>query len=510
MSGAENKTIAKNTVLLYVRMLLIMVVSLYTSRVTLNALGVIDYGIYNVVGGVIATLSFLNTTLSASTSRFITFELGKGNVNKLRSIFANCCSVHLLLSALILLLGETVGLWFVNTQLVIPPERMAAANVVYQCAIGSFIMNVLSVPYNGLIIAHEKMNAFAYISILEAFLKLVCVWALLVIKGDRLIFYAFFWLGISVLIRFIYNTYCIKEFEESRVKPSIDKGSFKSILSFSGYNLCEIFANMMADQGVNILLNLHFGPAINAARGIAVQVNSAMTGFTHNFTTALNPQITKSYAKGDNDRMMSLVGAGGKYSFYLLLLLAVPVFFKVDYILELWLKNPPEYSAEFIRLLILSNLCIMPTGTFYTAISSTGNIKLYQLAFGLFRLTVFPVCWAVLNFVSSSPLSVYVVFVIYEVAGTVLKLILLKKNMEFFLPWSYCRRIIFPCCVVSALIFVANYFVEPCFNEAILPLITFVAISEMVNVAMIALFGLSSEERHLLAGLVKKKLHLNN
>ena len=262
--------------MLYFRMLFLMMVSLYTSRITLSALGVEDYGIYNIIGGVVATLSFLKMTLTTSTQRFITFELGTGNLEQLKSIFSNSVSIHILLSIIVIVIGEVIGVWFLNTHLNIPSERLFAANIVLQCAIGSFVLNLINVPYNGLIIAHERMNAFAYISILEALLKVCIVFAIYVASYDKLILYSILWFLVSLVIQFVYHTYCIRYFSESRITPRIEKDKFKKLLSFSGYNLMEIFANMLANQGVNILLNLHFGPIVNAAQGIATQVNGVI------------------------------------------------------------------------------------------------------------------------------------------------------------------------------------------------------------------------------------------
>lgn len=502
----NNTLIAKNTLLLYFRMLITMGVSIYTSRITLNALGVVDYGIYNVIGGVIATFGFLNTTLSTSTTRFITFELGKHNFQNLRTIFSNISAAHWLLAITVFILGESIGVWFLNTYIVLPENRLFAANIVFQCALGSFIMEILSVPYNGLIIAHEKMNAFAYISILEVILKLICVWSLLFFNTDKLILYACFWLAISILIRSIYNIYCFRRFEESRTRPSINKKQFKQILSFSGYNLCEVFANMLADQGVNILLNIHFGPVVNAARGIAMQVNGALNGFTHNFTIALNPQIIKEYAQGGYTRMLTLIGQGGKFSFYLLLLLATPIFFMSDYILLIWLKTPPEYSSEFLKLLILTNLCIMPTGTFYTAISATGDIKQYQICFGIFRLTVFPVCWFILNFIYSSPIVIYEIFVCYEIIGTIVKLLLLRRRLTFFNIMNYCKNIIVPCIICFTCIFIINFYVVQWFSHSIIGLLEFAFLCELINITIIYSFGITHSERNKILKIITQTI----
>ena len=502
----NNKRIAKNTLLLYVRMLFMMVVSLYTSRITLNALGVVDYGIYNVIGGVVATLAFVKSTLSSASQRFITFELGKGNIDNLRNVFANTLSIHLILAAVAVLLGETVGVWFLNTHMNIPADRMFAANIVLQCSLGSFVLTLLNVPYNGLIIAHERMNAFAYISILEVVLKLLIVYALMVASVDKLILYAVLWLLVGILVQFIYFQYSFKHFVESRVKPIVEKVWFKKMLGFSGYNLCEVFANMMADQGLNILMNIHFGPAINAARGIAVQVNGAINGFTTNFITAVNPQITKSYAQGDNKRMWNLVSYGNRLAFFLLLFLATPVFFKVDYILKIWLKNPPLYCALFIQMMILINLNIMPKRTFFTAVSATGDIKKYQLIFGAYRLLVFPTCWFVLNYLSSNPNSVYVTLLFFEIIGTAVGMKIIKDKMPDFQVWGYFKAVLWPCIYTFTIVFGIQFFINKLFANTLLGLFSFVATCCFINMLIIYFIGFGKKEKQLVKDMVVSKI----
>lgn len=502
----SNKRIAKNTLMLYVRMIFIMVISLYTSRITLAALGVENYGIYNVVGGVVATLAFLKNTLSSASQRFLTFELGKGNLKKLKIVFANNISVHIILGLIVLVLGETLGVWFLNAKMNIPIDRMFAANVVFQCALGTFILTLLNIPYNGLIISHERMNAFAYISIVETILKLLIVYAVYVTGFDKLIVYAFLWLIVGIVIQAIYCIYSFRHFEESRVLPKFDKEQLKKLLSFSGYNLCEIFANMMADQGVNILLNLHFGPVVNAARGIAVQVNNAINGFTTNFGTALNPQITKNYASGNILRMWSLVGYGNRLSFFLLMFLAMPIFFKIDYILYIWLKNPPYQSALFIQLMILTNLSLMPSRTFYTAIAATGDIKKYQISFGLFRLMVFPVCWLALNYIYNQAYVVYIVMLVFEVLGTLFKLMLLAKQFETFNPLAYLKKVIWPLTYIFILGSILLYGESKLFENNIIGLLAFLIIGGVTLALIIYFVGFDEKEKGLVNSFVVNKI----
>jgi O-antigen/teichoic acid export membrane protein len=323
MASEANKRIAKNTVMLYIRMLFSMVVSLYTSRIVLNTLGVEDYGIYNVVGGIITMFSFLNGAMAAGTQRFLTFELGKNDAIQLSRVFSMSMSIHLMIALVVFVLGETLGLWFVNTQLTIPSERMAAANWVYQFSVLSAMVGIWSVPYNASIIAHERMNVYAYVSILEVILRLLIVFLLQWFGFDKLKFYAVLVFSVSLTIRFIYGRYSKLHFSETRFKFYWNKDLFNTLVSYAGWNLWGNLAVVAHDQGVNILLNIFFGPAVNAARGIAYSVKAAVYSFVQNFQVAMNPQIIKSFASGDFKNMHQLIFQGSKFSFFLLFFLFV-------------------------------------------------------------------------------------------------------------------------------------------------------------------------------------------
>lgn len=397
-SQQNNKRIAKNTLLLYFRMLLLMVVSLYTSRVTLAALGVEDYGIYNVVGGVVAMFSVLSGSLSAAISRFITFELGRGDRERLKTVFSTSVNIQIGLALIIMVLAEIGGVWFLNCKMNIAPERLTAANWVLQCSILTFMVNLISVPYNAAIIAHERMSAFAYISILEAVLKLLVVYLLYVTLQDRLIVYAILLCSVAIVLRLIYGFYCKRHFEECTSHFVYDKSVLKSMGSFAGWNFIGSSSALFRDQGVNIVINLFCGAAVNAARGISFQVNGAVYAFVNNFMTAINPQITKSYASGDYDYMMRLIYKGARFSYYMLLLLSLPIILEANVILTIWLKDVPEHTTLFVQLILLFGMEESISNPLVTAMLATGNIKKYQIIVGGLQMMNFPVSYVLLKF----------------------------------------------------------------------------------------------------------------
>lgn len=371
----NNKRIAKNTLLLYVRMLFTIIVGLYTSRVVLNTLGVNDYGIYNVVGGIVAMLAFLNSAMTAASQRFISFELGTKNYQRLKEVFSTSVTIHLIIAGIIFIISETIGLWFLNTHMNISSDRMEAANWVYQCSILTFMVTVISVPYNACIVAHERMKAFAYISIIEVGLKLIIVYLLLVFSTDKLITYAILIFSVSVIIRVIYGIYCKRNFEECIYRFSVKRALWKQMLSFVGWGMLANFGVSLRLQGANILLNIFFNPAVNAARGIAMQVNGIVINFSNNFLMALNPQITKEYANGNIDRTITLIYAGSRYSFYLLSIISLPMIVSIDYLLKLWLGIVPEYTNIFLKLTIVAALIDTMTYPMVTATYATGVLR---------------------------------------------------------------------------------------------------------------------------------------
>lgn len=398
MTNTNNTNrIIKNSLFLYFRMILSLSVTLYTSRVVLNTLGVEDFGIYNVVGGVVTMMAFLSGAMSSATQRFFAFELGKNDTQQLHNIFKMSLNIHWLIIFIVVFLAQTLGLWFINNQLVIPAARLVAANWVFHCALFSFCCTILAVPYNAVIIAHEKMSAFAYISIVDVILKLVVVFFLAAHEGDNLQFYALLLALVSSVILGCYYVYARCQFSVARFSWYWNAELFKILFSYTGWNLFGNLAAVATNQGVNILLNLFFGATVNAARAIAFQVNSAITGFVVSLQMSINPQIIKSYASENHPYMLQLVFSGARYSFFLLFMLAIPFLLQTDVILKAWLGVFPKHAAEFCRLVIIDSLIISLSGTLMTAFQATGNIKKYQMVVGFIILCNLPVSYLFLS-----------------------------------------------------------------------------------------------------------------
>lgn len=411
----NNRRIARNTLLLYGRMLFMMAVALYTSRVVLTTLGVVDYGIYNVVGGVVAMFGFINSSMSSATQRYITFALGKGDNHKLQTVFSTSIQIHILIAVVVIILGETVGLWFFYNKMQIPLDRINSAFWVLQCSILSTVVMIISVPYNADIIAHEKMEAFAYISIVEVVLKLIIVYILLIFSTDKLILYAFLLLAIQILIRFSYSIYCNKHFKETKYHYIFDKELFKDMIGFAGWSTFGNLSAVLFGEGLNMLLNVFFGPVVNAARAIAVQVQNAIQQFVANFQMALNPQITKTYAQDNLKAMHSLMFRSARFSFYLLFLLSLPVLFETRRILTLWLNVVPENTVVFLRIMICTSLIYTIANPLIIANQATGKVKIYQLICGSLLLMILPISYICL----SLGLPAYVVFIVHFVMESI-------------------------------------------------------------------------------------------
>ena len=441
-TSSANKRIAKNTLVLYVRMLFTMGISLFTSRVILQTLGVEDYGISSVVGGVISMFTFINAAMVSSTQRYLNFELVRGDANQLRSVFSTSLQIHALIALAIIVLSETVGLWFLNEKLVIPEARMTAAMWVYQCSILSCAVSIMSTPYNAVIVAHEKMSAFAYISILDVSLKLLVVYLLVVLPFDKLIILAILNLLVQLFIRYIYTLYCHRHFPESYFQFRFNKTLFKEMFGFAGWSFWGNLAAILYTQGLNMMLNIFFGPIVNAARGIAVQVQSAVQQFVGGFQTALNPQITKNYASNNLPQMHSLMFRSARFSFLLLFFLSLPVLMETNFILTLWLKTVPDDAVIFTQIMICISLIYTTANPCIIANQATGKVKIYQMVVGGILLLILPISYVVLK-LGAPAYSVFIVHFCIESLAQFSRMYMLRKLIHLPL-WQYMKNIYLP------------------------------------------------------------------
>lgn len=474
-------------------MFLTMVVTLYTSRVVLNTLGIEDYGVYNVTGGVIALFAFLNTAMSSATQRYITFSLGKGDKERLRVVFNTAFQIHIIISLLVLILGETIGLWFVLNKLVIPDGRETAAMCVYQCSILVSMIGIISVPYNADIVANEKMSAFAYISILEVVLKLLIVFILTVIPFDKLVTYSILGVCVQALIRFVYVKYCTRNFDEVKFQKVFDKSLLKEMSSFAGWSFFGNFACVLSGQGVNMLLNVFFGPIVNAARGIAVQVQSAVQQFSGSFQMAINPQITKNYAAGDLFQMHNLMFRSSRFSFYLLLCIILPIILEADYILTLWLKTVPEKAVVFTQIILAITLLNPFSSPLTIANQATGKIKLYQIIVGSTLMSVLPISYVILKLGAPAE-SVFIVSFAIEVIAQLVRIFMSRKFISLPL-FSYFKNVYVRVGIVLIISIILPSFVKSLMGEGILRLITVVLVSLFSISLSVYVTGLTKRER---------------
>lgn len=501
---SDNKRIAKNTIFLYFRMLLIMGVQLYTSRVILATLGVEDFGIYNVVGGIVVMFTTLCGSLGSATSRYITFELGRKNYDRLSRVFNAAFIAHCSIALIIVLLCETVGLWLFYEKMIIPADRMTAAFWVFQISILTTVFSVTQTPYNACIIAHEDMKIYAYVGIVEVLLKLAVVYALLISPIDKLVFYAILLCGVQISIMMIYRYYC-RNYEESKLKFIKDVSLFKEIFTYAGSDMIGAISVLAQGQGLNILLNIFFGPIVNAARAIAYQVQGAVTQFSNNFFTAARPQIIKLYADGKVEDMMRLVYNSSWISFYMLLMITLPLCYERDFVLSLWLGEYPEHTGSFLILILI--LCLIqalktPRTTIYHA---TGHILRTNIMVGGVLCAAFPLAYLFLK-LGGSPESVFWAANISMAISEFVSVFILKRYVSYSIS-NYLFNIHGRCLLVSILAAIVLYFIQQMFNPSFMRVI-FMSVSSVIIVGLLAYFiGINAYLRAGLNRTIQAKLN---
>lgn len=492
--------------LLYVRMAFMTILNIYMSRVILQVLGVTDYGLYEAVGGIVTMFGFLNNSMALSTQRYITYTMGKGNKVELQKIFSMCMLSHIVIAILIVLLSETLGLWFLLHKMQIPEERMSSAMIVFHCSVVYMVLLVLSVPYNAVIIAYEKMQIYAYISILEAILKLCIVYFLFVSPFDRLVVYAIMLVVLQFLIRFLYVSYC-RRFDGIAITYIFEKETFLELFRFNMLSMCGHFAYVCNSQGLNILLNMFFGPLINAARGVVVQVQGALTKFSANFQMAVNPQITKSYARGDIRGVQDLLVLSSKFSYMFLFIIFLPIVYNADFILDKWLVVVPPCTQEILFFALLSTMLIPLSNPLYIIISATGKIKKYQMLEGSMLFSVLPISYLLLRFTSIAPPTLFFLNFLIELLTQCVRLKIVLPYIDMSIK-TYCIRIIVPIALVSiSSCMFASVFVQMVDMGYTYSVIFFI-IFNVLFVLLIGYFlGCTKEER----GFVRRELcHLLN
>ena len=504
MMSVNGKRVAKNTMMLYIRMLLIMAVSLYTSRIVLKVLGVEDFGIYNIVAGIVVLFSFLNSAMSSATQRFLSFELGRGDINEVRRVFSMSMTAHISIALLILLFAETVGLWFLNTQINIPVDRVGAANWVYQFSILTFCIQIIRVPYNASIIAYERMTFYAYISIIEVVLKLLIVFLLVYFDFDKLKIYSVLIFLITLVICLSFKYFCCKTFPICRYNFFWNASLYKKIMSFSGWSLFGSVANVGSQQGMNILLNIFYGVSINAAMGIANQVSQAVYNFVSNFQIAFNPQIIKSYASNNKDEFIKLIFQTSRFSYFLLLLISLPVLINTKFILQVWLTNIPVYTVVFCRLIITSLLIDAIAAPLWISVQATGQIRNYQILISFIILSNLPLLYFALK-LGYSPESGLVIRVLVNIITLIVRIIYLKTKIG--LPvFKYFYEVIFILIVVSVCSFPLPFYVSLClssWNGLILSILVGILSSSF----FIYFIGLQKNEKYTIKRIVLKKIN---
>lgn len=498
----NNKRIAKNTLLLYFRMLLMMFVTLFTSRVVLDKLGVTDYGIYNVVGGVVAMLGFLNSSMSNAVQRYLSFEIGKNNEAGVNRIFNVSLFAHVGIAVFVFVVMEIVGVWYLNTHMNIPAERMDAANWVLQCSIFTTLFTIVQVPYNAIIISKEQMGIYAYISILEVVLKLLVVYMLAIGNFDKLKLYSVLIMVVTIGIVMIYRFYCTRKYKEAKFKFIKDWNLLKQIVGFASWNMLGELAWVFTGQGVNIILNSFFGPVVNAARGLAEQVNGAVNRFVANFQTAVNPQLIKNYASDQLGEMKTLLFRSTRFSYYLLLALSLPIILKMDFILHLWLKEVPDYTTGFCQLVLVSSLVSTLSNLLAQVARAYGKIRNYQIIVSIFLFLNFPLSYIVLKF-GGSPLSTMFVNIGINAMLLFVRLRLTNRMIQMTYG-SFIRNVLFPVIIVTAVALVIPLTIYFMLDNSIISFIIVCLVSFVsVGVSTYAL-GMNANERlYILAAISK-------
>lgn len=485
-------------------MFLSMGVGLYTSRLVLEALGVVDYGIYGLVGGIVTLFSFLNSAMASSSQRYLSFDIGKNDQEQLKKTFNATVNIHLFIALIVFLLAETIGLWFINYKLNIPVERMHAANWVYQFSVFSFLLTIIQVPYNALLFAREHMNVYAYLSIVETLLKLLVVFLLIQWDADKLIIYAILTFVVAFIIQTSYKIYCKKYFEESVYQFYYDKKYYKELISYSGWNLFGNIAAVARSQGSNILLNLFFGPIVNTAYGLSLMFQGIISGFVSNIQVAVNPQIVKNFSKGNKDTFLFLIFKSAKFSFFGMLIIIFPILLQTEFLLNLWLKKIPDYTIQFIQFGLIYSLIETLANPLMNAAQASGKIKWYQIIIGSFIFLTLPIIWIIFK-IFQNPISVFYVLIINSILALFFRVFFLNIILNDFKIKDFIREVFLKVSLVSAIISGLLYLLTYT-NPTTLLDFTLQTIQIIVlTLCVILIFGLNKSEKIFFKKIIYKK-----
>ena len=501
---ASNKRIVKNTTFLYIRMILILVVSLYTSRVVLRTLGVVDFGVYNVVAGFVSMFAFMNITLANGIQRYYNYALGKQEQGGVKKVYITALTIQLLIAVILLVLLETVGLWYMNHKMVIPEDRFIAAQWVFQFSIASMIIVMMQIPYTAAIIAYERMNYYAIVGIVDVLLKLGIVFILPLLPVDKLQLYGLLMLFVSIVDFALYYGYSKKNVPELKLERFFDKELFNSMLGFSGWNIFGTFAFMMKEQGLNLLLNSFFGPIVNAARGIAAQIMSGMQGFSANILVAFRPQLIQSYAAEDYDRVKTIFFSESKLSYLMLLMLITPVVIELDFILNIWLGADmvPDYTKPFTVLILLNMLVSAFHQPLTHIIHATGKQKTFQLINAIVICSIIPVSWLFLK-MGFNPNSVLVVSLVITAINVLVSVVITRRQFSFSI-YKYFKAVTLPCLLATVIIPILPFAVSNFMNPGFLRLLIVLVAEAIVSAPIIYYVVLNINERVMIKSFVNK------
>lgn len=498
----DNKKIAKNTLILYFRMAITMVVSLYTSRVVLSALGVVDYGIYNVVGGVVALLNVISGSMTAATSRFLSYELGIGNSKQLSDTFSTLLNVHILIGVLVFVLGEVLGIWFIQNKLNVPLDRLDAAIWVLQFSLFTFFCTVVNVPYSSSVISHEEMGVFAYIAIFEVVAKLCIAFILLCTPFDRLIIYAALLALVSVITQFVYYIYC-KKYSECRFRIIFEIPLLKNIVSFIGWAFFGNASVVIKTQGITVLLNMFFGPVVNAAQGIANQVESISSRFVSSYMMASNPQIIKLYSANEHSQMHSLIYRTSKFSAFLLLLMMSPIVLNINFLLELWLKEVPEYTSMFVVLTLIYAFIDTLTAPLVTGVLSTAKIKWYEIQ--ITAIYIFMVLIVYLGFRLDMPAEIALIASIFSKVVVLIILLYHSKKLYDLPLKEYAAKVVIPVCLTASSPIVVYFIITLISLSQIWVFVLSSLLVLLLSLAIIWRVGLDSGEKTFILNIIRNR-----